>query len=413
MTYSPVDPDAAARLGDLLFGSGGAGSGGDIRPPRDVLATPKRWGKRAVSRAIRWYVDDAIRRSGDEISARVATRLLEIDKLSAEVARVATNVELMKTDVAHAYAATVNLELLKGEFRSLLATIEDLGRALAPGAGLEGAAERVAELRERVNGLERRLRHESARGGSTPIATPRDDAPRVRDDDPPRSVLFDYVGFERRFRGAPDRVTAVLDDRYGDLLTDHSPVLDVGCGRGELLGILGRRGIEALGVDTDPSMVAEARGRGLDAHEADALSFIASRPPASLGAIIAIHVVEHLELDYLVELLELAASRLRPGGLFIAETPNPMSLIVLGNSYILDPTHVRPLHPSLLTFLFEGAGYRSVDLRLFEPATDYHLPLLDSPDLPDWAARVDEGFARLNEVLFGPQEYAALARTPD
>ena len=41
-----------------------------------------------------------------------------------------------------------------------------------------------------------------------------------------------------------------------------------------------------------------------------------------------------------------------------AETPNPASLVVLGNSYVLDPTHVRPLHPSLMVFLCEGAGFR-------------------------------------------------------
>ena len=79
-------------------------------------------------------------------------------------------------------------------------------------------------------------------------------------------------------------------------------------------------------------------------------------PEQSLGSIISVHVVEHLPLATLVELLELAATRLRPGGIFVAETPNPASLIVLGNSYILDPTHVWPLHPSLLTFLCERAG---------------------------------------------------------
>jgi hypothetical protein len=100
---------------------------------------------------------------------------------------------------------------------------------------------------------------------------------------------------------------------------------------------------------------------------------------------------------------------LRPGGVFIAETPNPTSLVVLGNSFILDPTHLRPLHPSLLTFLCEGAGFRDVRLRFHAPASDYHLPMIDEPDAPPWTKRINEAFAKLNQVLFGPQEYALIA----
>ena len=124
------------------------------------------------------------------------------------------------------------------------------------------------------------------------------------------------------------------------------------------------------------------------------------------------HVAEHLPLPALLELLELAASRLRPGGLLVAETPNPAALVVLGNSYILDPTHVWPLHPSLFTFLCERAGFRDVELRFHSPAEAYHLPRLELPAGTEWAQPVNDAVDRLNDVLFGPQEYAVLARTP-
>ncbi len=171
--------------------------------------------------------------------------------------------------------------------------------------------------------------------------------------------------------------------------------------------------MDASGVDLGAEMVAEAQGRGLDVHEADAVEWLRGLPERSLGAIISVHVVEHLELGPLIELLELAASRLVPGGILVAETPNPASLIVLGNSYILDPTHVRPLHPSLMTFLCERAGFRDVRLEFYAPAADYHLPRVDLPaDAPPWATAADEAFGRLNDVLFGPQEYAVVATTP-
>jgi SAM-dependent methyltransferase len=368
-------------------------------------------GERGMAK-VRGYLrgDEALRQSAESLR-----RTAELEQQVASLQRHALAAELVQ---AEAHAASVNLELLKGEVRSVIQALEDLGMAIAPAAGLAGAGARLSELRERVNGLDRRLRALQAGavdnrgpapsgsatlppGGAEPGAGPVPAAPD--------SALFDYVAFERRFRGDPEAIAAALAERYLDLLAANPPVVDIGCGRAELVALLARHGVEAIGVDTDPSMVAEARARGLDVRQVDGNSFLRGQEPGSLGAIIATHLVEHLEFPDLVELLELAATRLRPGGVFIAETPNPASLVVLGNSYILDPTHLRPLHPSLLTFLCEGAGFRDVRLRFHAPATDYHLPMIDDPDAPPWAKRVNDAFARLNAVLFGPQEYALIA----
>jgi SAM-dependent methyltransferase len=324
--------------------------------------------------------------------------------------------ELQRDRVARAAegvdALTANQESLKTELRTLQRTLDDLGWAIAPGAGLAGAEVRLSELRERVNGLDRRLRSLATPAAPTaaqPTAPAAGEAaPAER---PVQSALFDYVGFERRFRGDPDAVSATLWERYGERLAAHPPVVDLGCGRAELLVSLKERGVAGKGVDTDPSMVLEARDAGLDVVEADALTWLVEQPEHSIGSLIATHLVEHLQLDDLVRLLELAATRLTPGGIFIAETPNPQSLIVLGNSYVLDPTHVRPVHPSLLTFLCEGAGFRDVRLEFYAPAEGYHLPPVTDPSAPAWVAQVNEAFAQLNHVLFGPQDYAAIATT--
>jgi len=374
-------------------------------PRRRALRLAKRaarqlLGERGVDK-LRGYlrVDEALRMGGESLR-----RTAELEQQVASMQRYALGAELVQ---AEAHAASINLELLKGEVRSVIQTLEDLGMAIAPAAGLPGAGERLSELRERVNGLDRRLRTLQAQA-TTPAPGPaRAGAGPVPA--APSSALFDYVGFERRFRGDPEAVAAALAERYLDLLVANPPVVDIGCGRAELVEMLARRGVEAIGVDTDPSMVAEARDRGLDVRQVDGNSFLRSREPGSLGAIIATHLVEHLEFADLVELLELAATRLRPGGVLIAETPNPTSLVVLGNSFILDPTHLRPLHPSLLTFLCEGAGFRDVRLRFHAPASDYHLPMIDEPDAPPWTKRINEAFAKLNQVLFGPQEYALIA----
>jgi SAM-dependent methyltransferase len=374
-------------------------------PRRRALRLAKRaarqlLGERGVDK-LRGYlrVDEALRMGGESLR-----RTAELEQQVASMQRYALGAELVQ---AEAHAASINLELLKGEVRSVIQTLEDLGMAIAPAAGLPGAGERLSELRERVNGLDRRLRTLQAQAATPAPGPARAGAGPVPA--APSSALFDYVGFERRFRGDPEAVAAALAERYLDLLVANPPVVDIGCGRAELVEMLARRGVEAIGVDTDPSMVAEARDRGLDVRQVDGNSFLRGREPGSLGAIIATHLVEHLEFADLVELLELAATRLRPGGVLIAETPNPTSLVVLGNSFILDPTHLRPLHPSLLTFLCEGAGFRDVRLRFHAPASDYHLPMIDEPDAPPWTKRINEAFAKLNQVLFGPQEYALIA----
>jgi SAM-dependent methyltransferase len=336
-----------------------------------------------------------------------------VDAVEERVRVVEARFPRVEDLVVTMHATTVNQELLKGEVRSVVEALEELGMAIAPAAGLAGASVRLSELRERVNGLDRRLRSlnsvPSANDGRSGAGGAEAASQKAAAGTPAATSLFDYVGFERRFRGDPAVISEQLSKRYLDRLAANPPVLDIGCGNAGLVEQLNTRGVEAIGIDTDPSTVAEARARGLDVRLVDGTSFLRSREPGSLGAIIATHLVEHLELAELVGLLELAASRLRPGGMFITETPNPASLIVLGNSYILDPTHVRPLHPSLLTFLFEGAGFRDIRLDFYSPARDYHLPLIDDPAAPPWAKQVNEAFSKLNHVLFGPQDYTLIA----
>ncbi|MCU1462334.1 MAG: class SAM-dependent methyltransferase [Acidimicrobiales bacterium] len=356
--------------------------------------------KAGIRRAIAWYVDETAQDTADRVGDRIRSEVLP------RVARVEQRLDA--PEQADPAALAVNVELLKGELRALQATLDALGMAIAPASGLPAAAARLAEVRERITALERKARSASATAPA-PVAAPLSSASTAA---PAPSAAFDYLGFERRFRGDSDAVAATQRERYLGLLRDHAPVLDIGCGRGELLAALGAEGVEALGVDLDADMAAEAQAIGLDVRHGDAIEFLRAREPGSLGAIVSFHVIEHLELPVLLELIDLATTRLRPGGFFVAETPNPASLVVLGNSYVLDPTHVRPLHPSLMVFLCESAGFRDVRLEMHAPAEGYHLPLVDDPDAPAWASTVNEAFAKLNDVLFGPQEYAVIATLP-
>ncbi len=433
MSHPDLTPERRERLMDAVR-PGPTAVGTPITAemiPGPVSQAPA--GRKARLKAsVRAAVTPAVSPALDRLADLVTTRLRhvmrsEYDDLAVEVVHLRAELDAIRLGVEGAQAFTagaaatrldaaeINLELMKGELGAFQATLDLVGRAIAPSAGLAGVPSRFAELREQVNALDRQLR---AARTAAPAEPPSNAAPST---EPPASAGaatppdsgFDYVGFERRFRGDSDTVLATLADRYDALLRDHQPVLDFGCGRGELVAALADRGITAAGVDPDAGMVEEAQGHGRAVHLGDGLAYLRAQPPASLGSVISVHVVEHLALDQLVELLELAASRLAPGGIFVAETPNPASLIVLGNSYILDPTHVWPLHPSLMTFMAERAGFRDVEIRFYSPAEGYHLAPIDGgPDAPEWVAQINTALERLNHVLFGPQEYALVATMP-
>src|SRR5581483_6768348 len=370
-------------------------------PPGGPSARAKRIVKGVIRRGIAWYVDPRVDDAAAQVSHQLGSRIEAVRE------------ETIPTDEQNAEvrALTVNFELLKGELRSVQTIMEELATAIAPAAGPQAASERMAELRERVNALDRRLRQ--VKNAALPPSTSAAEAP-AGDVAPPSasSESFDYVAFERRFRGDPAHILEQARERYLPLLREHAPVLDVGCGAGDLLEILRNANVEASGVDITSDMVAEAQARGLDVHQADAVEYLRSLPEHSLGSIVAIQVIEHLPIGVLVQLLELAATRLRPGGVFIAETPNPGSLFVLGNSYILDPTHVWPIHPALATFLCENAGFHRIEVRYYDPAESLHLPRITDPDAPAWVEDVNRAFEQLNTTLYGPLDYAVIATAP-
>src|SRR6266540_205655 len=89
------------------------------------------------------------------------------------------------------------------------------------------------------------------------------------------------------------------------------------------------------------------RLEGLPVEQRDLLDHLDALPDATLGAIFAGQVVEHLPPPALARFLELANAKLRDGGLLIAETINPLSPIALRN-YFSDLTHAQPLVPETL-----------------------------------------------------------------
>jgi SAM-dependent methyltransferase len=274
---------------------------------------------------------------------------------------------------------------------SVLKLVDALSeRADAATASNERAQQLLRELEERLTRVERR-------GGGGAAAAP----PATVAAQPAAAALPDYFAFESRMRGSVDAIRERQRAYVADF-RDAAPVLDIGCGRGELLQLLREAGIEVRGIDADADMVAFARGEGLDVEQADLVEYLERVDDGSLGGIFMGQVVEHLPPGVLVRSLELAARKLRPGGLLVAETINPLSPLALRH-YFADLTHAQPLVPETLQLLARQSGFAQTELRyLNEPAER-----LTEPDDPVIADNV----RRLNEILFAPLDYALVART--
>ena len=133
------------------------------------------------------------------------------------------------------------------------------------------------------------------------------------------------------------------------------------------------------GVDIDGELVKSAVERGLPVEEEDALRYLRSLDDKALGGMSLIQVIEHFSAQEIVDFVALAADKVRPGGRVFVETVNPQSLYVFAHALFLDPTHMRPVHPAYLAFLFREAGFAAVDIewRSPPPADDVLEPAPD------------------------------------
>ncbi|MGH9042706.1 MAG: class I SAM-dependent methyltransferase [Acidimicrobiia bacterium] len=271
---------------------------------------------------------------------------------------------------------------------ALTTAVEDLTREVR-----DDLAAQVAAIIDRQAAHERTAALAAAGGGAP--AQPAADSRAFR-------PWYSATRFEDEFRGSREDLLA----RYRDVaerLVGHGPVFDLGCGRGEFVELLAGMGVEAWGVDLDAELVKAASDRGLPVEHGDGLRLLERMDDESLGGLVLIQVVEHLTPQEVVDLVDLATAKVRPGGQVLVETVNPQSLYVFAHAFYVDPTHLRPVHPAYLMFLFKEAGFSTVEI-------DWRSP----PPVDDMITEVDDPAAtannrRLNELLFAPQDYLLVA----
>lgn len=212
-------------------------------------------------------------------------------------------------------------------------------------------------LQERVVELERQVRQLSDLAGLAQSA-------------PGQVSARFYQDLEDTHRGSTDEVRQLLRPHLDRALAAPGPVVDLGCGRGDWLGLLREYGQEAIGVDLNEEALEEARAQELDVRRGDALAFLRNLPDNSVGAVTAFHLIEHVDFSVVIELLEEAVRAIAPGGFVLFETPDCRNVLVGATAFWLDPTHLKPVHPDLLAFAFERTGLVDVEILGLHPSRD-------------------------------------------
>jgi SAM-dependent methyltransferase len=136
------------------------------------------------------------------------------------------------------------------------------------------------------------------------------------------------------------------------------PYLDFGCGTGHLLRRLAAHG-SAAGLEVSAWSVAAARATAPGAcvyDDPDAL------PDAGFGALVAVHVLEHLDDAAVAATLATWRRVLVPGGRALVATPDPAGRghAISGAQWVgyADPTHVNLRPHSYWRDLLTDQGFR-------------------------------------------------------
>jgi len=273
---------------------------------------------------------------------------------------------------------------------------------------------RLGELRQQQFMINRKLQRIAAGGGeSEVIATgqPATDSAGGHQDD------HAYYLFENIFRG-PEEVILERQSVYLPYFKGaEKTVLDVGCGRGEFLELLRREEVPASGIDLNEDMIQVCREKGFEVSQEEALQHLRSLPEESLGGVFMAQFIEHLPAEAIVEAARLAFERLQAGAHLVMETQNPLSMVVSARNFYTDMTHIRPVHPEAVRFMLQMVGFQQVELKFLAPfSPDEQLqPVLGdgiSPPVTDrhLFERVEGNFEKLNDLMFGYQDYAVIGQ---
>jgi SAM-dependent methyltransferase len=318
-----------------------------------IYGLPGRIAKRGISFLLSYHTQYQ-----QQVNQSFAAFLRELevgqDAQSERLDQLTAQVESTKREVeAQTGELVAHLGVLEGRLGEHLATLDKQTTELA--TSIEEVAHDTAHTAARLAVRPYMATDVYGTGGSLeqPMGYPR--TPEQVAHRESKTVRFDEL-----FRGTEEFISE-RQRPYVELFRGRTAIVDLGCGRGEFLRLLADEGIRATGVELNTELVDSAIRQGLHAVRAEALEYLSSCEPASLDGIFSAQVIEHIPPERLPDLIRVAHSRLREGGIFVAETVNPESFEAL-KTFHVDLTHHKPIYPQVLLFLCQAAGFTAAQI---------------------------------------------------
>ena len=395
---------------------------GEMNPrPPGLLNGAVQLVKRLIRRLLSWYTRPIVEFQGSVTRAleETAGLLEQASRYMQEQGERLGQVERQEEAVAdHLKSLENQLVQLRGQEEAVANHLQSLENQLVQIRNQEETtANQIRKfqenrLYERLRVSERNVRRLvhwlEGEGQRTPAAPP-EQLPATPPPQMQTQSDLDYFWFEERFRG--DEALIKEHQRvYVDYFRGCRNVVDLGCGRGEFLELMRENDISACGIDMNPDMVQLCREKDLQVEQGELLAYLESLPANSLGGLFAAQVIEHLSTAQIISLLQLAKQKLTQGAPLVLETVNPQCLFVFAGALYMDPSHVRPFHSGGLLFLLESNGYRNIELKYTSPVEEkYRIPALPSElGAKEQVERFNEGITKLNDLLYGCQDYAVI-----
>jgi len=163
-----------------------------------------------------------------------------------------------------------------------------------------------------------------------------------------------------KFIGVTEETERIAHTAYLKFFRPGQHVLDLGCGAGYFVKMLLEQGVEAQGIDMDPAAIQEAKAQDLPVFQAEGLDYLQNLPDESLDAIFCAHLVEHLEVEAVYQLIKEANRVLKPSGFLLLTTPNVRALVSHLEMFWLHFDHKRFYHPRLLEFFMKECNFDEV-----------------------------------------------------
>jgi 2-polyprenyl-3-methyl-5-hydroxy-6-metoxy-1,4-benzoquinol methylase len=183
-----------------------------------------------------------------------------------------------------------------------------------------------------------------------------------------RSRLYEAYASHHAGRGGDEAAALVYRRDIRPLLPPPlaGPVVDLGCGRGELVRLLQADGFDAEGIDISPEQAELARAAGIERVRLGDFRAVLGGQPGRYAAITATDLLEHLTKPEVLSTFDDVALALAPGGVFVGRVPNSVSPLG-GHIRDGDFTHQTAFTARSIRQLAAAAGFDLVLVRSSPP----------------------------------------------